>query len=108
MEQEHLGELRDACEAPKPALVGGSDEAVPQREALGLAPQRRDFDGVAAVAPGIPLQQPRLIQAVRELQAIERAAGLLLLKPILLRGAIGAPFSIRLAHSSCQVADATA
>jgi len=75
MEEIDLGELRDACVTPEPALVGGGDEAVAQREALGLAPQRSDLDGVAAIAPGIPLQQSRLVDAVGELQAIERAAG---------------------------------
>ena len=62
-------------EAPVAALVGGGDEALPQREALGLAPDGRHLDGVRAVAPRVPLHQPRFVQAVRELQPVECSAG---------------------------------
>ena len=75
MEEIHLRELLDARVAPVGALVGRRDEAVAQREPLGLAPQRRHLDRVDPVAPGVPLHEARLVEPVGELQPVELAAG---------------------------------
>ena len=76
MEEVDLCELLDAGQVAVAPFVGGRDEPVLEREALRLAPQRRELDGVDALAPGVPLREPRLVQPVVELQPVERSARL--------------------------------
>ena len=56
------------------ALVGRGDEPVLGGDALGLAPERRHLDAIDAIAPRVPLHEPRLVLAIGELHAVKLAA----------------------------------
>ena len=74
VEQVDLGELGDARVTAVRRLVARRDQPVAHGEALGLAPERRHFEFVHAIAPGIPLRERRLVQPIGDLQSIQRAA----------------------------------
>jgi hypothetical protein len=76
VEEVNLCELLDPGQVAVAPFVGGRDQPVLECETLRLAPQRRELDGVDAVAPGVPLREPRLVQPVIELQPVERSAHL--------------------------------
>ena len=74
VEQVDERELVHARERAVRALVGGRDQPVLGGDARCLAPERRDLDAIDALAPGIPLREHRLVEAVRELQLVQRSA----------------------------------
>src|SRR6185369_365560 len=54
--------------------VRNRDQAAARCNRRGLLPQRRQLDAVDAVAPCIPLDEPRLVQTIGELELVELAA----------------------------------
>ncbi len=54
-----------------PLLVDCGNQPVVNGDALSLAPQRRHFNMIDAVPPGVPLRQRRLIESAGKLQLVE-------------------------------------
>ena len=87
-----------AC-APNRRLVARGDHAVPRREHLRLAPQRRDLDLVDPLAPGVPLGEHRLVAAIGELLRVA------LDRELTERAELGARSRGRTARSTTRASD---
>jgi hypothetical protein len=75
VDQVHERELVHARVSAVLALVRGADHALLGSDARGTLPQRRELDAIDAMAPGIPLLEARLVEALLDRLAIEVAAG---------------------------------
>ncbi len=56
-------------------FVGNRNQPAACRDGNQRLPQRRHFDPIDAVAPGVPLGEHRFVQAVRKLPVIPFATG---------------------------------
>ena len=67
-------ELMDARITTVRALIRNGDQTMLRGQLRSALPQRRDHDLIDAIAPRVPLHQPRLVQPILQLQLVKLAA----------------------------------